>query len=404
MAQFVCKVADTSGRVFNQVEAAQTAIEARQKLQERGLLVYAVRERPGFLPAMGEAAALKVSPGDFLVFNQQFRTLLKAGLPILKALDLLAERAASLRLRPLLTTIRDRVRDGVLLSQACEELGLFPRVYTASLLAGERSGNMVGVLDSYIAFQQITLTFRKKLRASLIYPVVLVIAATLILSGIVGFVIPQFSRLFTEMRIPLPFLTQVLVGAAMSARLPILLSVVALILLGFFLYGWSRTDRGGLAIDRVKIRLPLFGATWIKFQVAQFCRTLSTLVAGGIPLVAALETASGAAGSRLMTTAISTAAERVREGQPLHVSLKQAGFFPPLSLEMIEVGEATGALGPMLTSVAEFYEEDVNIRMSETLAWVEPLILIGMGVAVAFILLALYLPVFSFGEGMNLAR
>lgn len=404
MAQFVCKVADTSGRVFSQVEAAQSAIEARQKLQDRGLLVYAVRERPGFLPAMGGAPALKITPGDFLIFNQQFRTLLKAGLPMLKALDLLAERAASPRLRPLLVTVRDRVRDGALLSLACEEMGLFPRVYTASLLAGERSGNMVGVLESYIAYQQVTLSFRKRLRASLIYPMFLVITASLILTGIIAFVIPQFSKLFTEMRVPLPFITQVLIGAVMDFRGPLLLAAGGMFLLGGFLFGWSRTDSGALAMDRVKLRLPLFGATWVKFQVAQFCRTLATLLTGGIPLVTALDTASGSAGSRLMTAAVATAAERVREGQALHGSLKQAGFFPDMALEMVEVGEATGALAPMLTSVAEFYEEDVNIRMAETLSWLEPLILVGMGVVVAFILLALYLPVFTFGAGANIGR
>jgi len=404
MAQFVCKVADTSGRVFRQVEAAQSPGEARQKLLDRGLLVYNVRERSGFMPVIGGEAALKISPNDFLIFNQQFRTLLKAGLPILKALDLLAERAASPRLRPLLATVRDRVKEGALLSEACEDLGLFPRVYTASLLAGERSGNMVGVLESYIAYQRVTLTFRKRLRASLIYPIFLASTASLILTGIITFVIPQFSKLFTEMRVPLPFITQVLVGAAMDFRLPLAAGMGAMVLLGVFLYGWSKTDAGGAALDRIKLRIPLFGSTWVKFQVAQFSRTLATLLTGGIPLVSALDTASGSASSRLMAAAIATATERVREGQALHGSLKQAGFFPDLALEMVEVGEATGALGQMLTSVAEFYEEDVNIRMTETLAWVEPLILVGMGLVVAFILLALYLPVFSFGAGANLNR
>lgn len=405
MAQFVCRVADTSGRVFSHVEAAHSAVEARQKLQDRGLLVYTIRERPGFLPAMGgEAATLKISPSDFLIFNQQFRTLLKAGLPILKALDLLAERAASPRLRPLLATVRDRVRDGVLLSAACEELALFPRVYTASLLAGERSGNIAGVLDSYIAYQQTTLSFRKRLKASLIYPMFLMVTSTAILSGIIGFVIPQFSKLFTEMRVPLPFLTQLLVGAAMDFRAPILIGVAALVGVGVAMFAWSRTDAGGLAVDRLKLRVPLFGSTWTKFQVAQFSRTLATLLSGGIPLVSALDTASGAAGSRIMTLAVAKAAERVREGQPLHASLKEAGLFPDLALEMVEVGEATGSLGPMLTSVAEFYEEDVNIRMTETLSWVEPTILVGMGVMVAFILLALYLPIFTFGAGANIGR
>ncbi len=397
MAHYVCKVGDTTGRVFQQVEAAQSEIEARQKLTDRGLYVFSIRERLGVLPqSMGGQRDRAIRPDDFLIFNQQFNTLLKAGLPILKALDLLAERAAAPRLRPLLRDVRDRVRQGAVLSEAFEGLGLLPQVYTTSVLAGERSGNLPGVLESYIAYQRVTTTFRKRLRASLIYPAFLVIVATGIVSGVITFVIPRFFELFDEMRVPLPFITQVLVTVAMDLRLPILVVMLTTVGLGVAGFFWSRTDAGGMAIDRVKLRLPLLGSTWTKFQVAQFSRTLSTLLSGGIPLLAALETASGATGSRLVSSSIARAAQQVREGQPLHASLRATGLFPDLALEMVEVGEATGALAPMLSSVAEFYEEDVQIRMSEALAWVEPLILVFLAVVVFFILLALYLPIFSF--------
>ncbi len=400
MLEYVCKVADATGRVYQQVEAAQSEVEARQKLTDRGLYVYNVRERLGVLPATVAGQAQRaVRADDFLVFNQQFNTLLKAGLPILKGLDLLAERAAAPRLRPVLREVRDRVREGALLSEAFSDSGLFPRVYTTSLLAGERSGNLAGVLDSYIAYQRVTTTFRKKLRASLIYPAFLVVVATLIVTGVVTYILPRFAGLYQEMRVPLPFITQLLVTFALELRVPLLMGflvAVAVAVLGFF---WSRTARGGLVIDRIKLRLPLFGATWVKFQVAQFCRTLSTLLSGGIPLVTALDTAAGATTSRLLSASIEQAARQVREGQPLHASLQATGFFPGLALEMIEVGEATGALAPMLASVAEFYEEDVGIRMSEALAWIEPLILVFLAIVVFFILLALYLPIFTFQAG-----
>lgn len=400
MLEYVCKVADSSGKVYQQVEAALSEVEVRQKLTDRGLFVYTVRPRAGLLPrSMGSQSARVVRMDDFLVFNQQFNTLLKAGLPILKALDLLAERAAAPRLRPLLREVRDRVREGALLSEAFEDIGLFPRVYTTSLLAGERSGNLPGVLDSYIAYQRVTTTFRKKLRASLIYPAFLILVASLIMTGVTTYVIPEFARLFEEMRVPLPFITRVLVTITMELRIPLMIGFVALVALGFMVYGWSRTERGGLVIDKIKLRFPLLGPTWVKFQVAQFCRTLSTLLTGGIPLVAALDTAAGATASKLVSSSIAEAAKRVREGEPLHASLKATGWFPGLALEMIEVGEATGALAPMLGSVAEFYEEDVGIRMSETLAWIEPLILVFLAIVVFFILLALYLPIFTFQAG-----
>lgn len=399
MLEYVCKVADASGRVYQQVEAAQSESEVRQRLTDRGLYVYTVRERLGILPSGAGQAQRAVRADDFLVFNQQFNTLLKAGLPILKALDLLAERAAAPRLRPVLREVRDRVREGALLSEAFADSGLFSRVYTTSLLAGERSGNLPGVLESYIAYQRVTTSFRKRLKASLIYPAFLVIVATLIVTGVVTYILPRFAGLYQEMRVPLPLITQVLVTFALELRVPLLLGAMAAGAGGVMAFFWSRTDRGGMVMDRAKLRLPLFGSTWVKFQVAQFSRTLSTLLTGGIPLVTALDTAAGATTSRLVSTSIEQAARRVREGQPLHASLRETGFFPGLALEMIEVGEATGALAPMLSSVAEFYEEDVNIRMSEALAWIEPLILVFLAVIVFFILLALYLPIFTFQAG-----
>jgi len=399
MLEYVCKVADASGRVYQQVEAAQSENEVRQKLTDRGLFVYTVRERLGVLPSRAGSAQRAVRADDFLIFNQQFNTLLKAGLPILKALDLLAERAAAPRLRPVLREVRDRVREGALLSDAFADSGLFSRVYTTSLLAGERSGNLPGVLESYIVYQRVTTTFRKKLKASLIYPAFLVVVATLIVTGVVTYILPRFAGLYQEMRVPLPFITQVLVTFALEMRVPLLIGAVSAVAAGVMAFFWSHTDRGGLVIDRVKLRLPLFGSTWVKFQVAQFCRTLSTLLTGGIPLVTALDTAAGATTSRLVSTSIEQAARQVREGQPLHFSLQATGFFPGLALEMIEVGEATGALAPMLASVAEFYEEDVSIRMSEALAWIEPLILVFLAIVVFFILLALYLPIFTFQAG-----
>ena len=196
MTEFVCKVADSSGKVFSQVEAAQSVAEARQKLADRGLLVYSVRPRGGVLPeALGRRRRRVVAGTDFLIFNQQFNTLIKAGLPILKALDLLAERAASPRLRPLLAEVRQRVRDGALLSEALDQQGVFPKVYCTSVLAGEKSGNLTGVLDYYIAYQRVTTGFRRRLLASLVYPVILVIAASLIVLYLVSYVIPQFARL-----------------------------------------------------------------------------------------------------------------------------------------------------------------------------------------------------------------
>jgi type IV pilus assembly protein PilC len=336
---------------------------------------------------------------DFLVFNQQFNTLVKAGLPILKGLDLLAERAASPRLRPALSDVRDRVRNGALLSEAFEQQGLFPKVYTTSILAGEKSGNLSGVLDYYIAYQQVTTGVRKKLIATLIYPMILVSFATIVLAYIITYVIPQFTKLYRELSIELPYPTQLLIAFTEGFRSYVLLVLLALAGIAIAAYFWSRSEAGGVALDRIKLKVPVIGDTWIKFQLAQFTRTLSTLQIGGTPLVAALDTAADAISSKLVRRSIREAAQKVREGQSLHAAFSSSGLIPELALEMIEVGEASGALSQMLNSVAEFYEQEVNLKLSMLVAVVEPAILLFMGVVVAFILISLYLPIFSVSIG-----
>jgi type IV pilus assembly protein PilC len=400
MAEFLCKVADGSGKVFLQVEPAESMTEARQKLSDRGLFVYNVRPRAGvFGQLFGKRRQKSVDGDEFLVFNQQFNTLIKAGIPILKALDLLSERAAAERLRPVLGEVRRLVREGTTLSEALEQQGVFPKVYTVSVLAGEKSGNLSGVLEYYIAYQRVTTGFRKKLIATLIYPVILVCAAVSIVTYLVTYVIPKFAGLYTDLNITLPQATRILIAITVTYR-PYLLSAIALlVLIVAATFAWSQSDQGGLAMERIRMRLPLVGETITKFQFAQFCRTLSTLLAGGTPLVQAMETSGGAIRSRLISATITHGAQLVREGQSLHSSLSTTGLVPDLALEMIEVGEASGSLSAMLASVAEFYEDDVNTHLANMVALIEPAILIFMAVLIAFILVALYLPMFSLSVG-----
>jgi type IV pilus assembly protein PilC len=400
MAEFVCKVADASGRVYSQVEPAESISEARQKLSDRGLFVYQVRPREVvFGAALGQRRAKTVHGNDFLVFNQQFNTLIKAGIPILKALDLLAERAAAPRLRPILGAVRRLVREGTTLSEALQQQGVFPKVYTTSVLAGEKSGNLSGVLEYYIAYQRVTTGLRKKLIATLIYPTILVCAATLIVTYLVSTVIPKFALLYGDLNINLPAATRILLAITVTYRPFLLAGIGIMVVLALAAFAWSRSDKGGLALERLRMRLPLVGDILTKFQFAQFCRTLSTLLAGGTPLVQAMETAGDAISGRLVSGAITHGAKLVREGQSLHDGLASTGLVPELALEMVEVGEASGALSPMLGSVAEFYEDEVNNRLANMVAMIEPAILMFMAVLIAFILVALYLPMFSMSAG-----
>lgn len=404
MGEFVCRVADANGRVFSHVEAASTLDEARQKLADRGLYVYTVEPRSSLLTGFGRRRERAIGGSEFLILNQQFNTLIKAGLPILRALDLLATRAASPKLRPIVAQIRDRVREGKSLSESVDEAGVFSKVYSTAILAGEKSGNLPGVLDYYIAYQRVSTGVRKKLLATLVYPTLLVTVAAIVVTYLVTVVIPKFALLYNDLGVDLPTPTKVLITLTVDYRYFILGAIAAVFVGAILTYFWSRSDEGGEAFDRLKFKLPVIGDTMLKFQVAQFSRTLSTLLTGGTPLVAALQTASDAITSKLLRSTVAQSTQMVREGESLHGALASRSVMPELALDMIEVGESSGALAPMLTSVAEFYEEEVNLRLTAMVALIEPMILVFMGLLVAFILISLYLPIFSLSAASGAGR
>jgi len=397
MGEFVCRVADADGRVFSHVEAASSLDEARQKLADRGLYVYSVQSRGGSLAALlRRPASRQIGGTDFLILNQQFNTLIKAGLPILKALDLLADRASAPGLRPVISNVRDMVREGKSLSEAVSEAGVFSKVYSTAILAGEKSGNLPGVLDYYIAYQRVSTGVRKKILATLVYPVLLICVAVVIVTYLVTAVIPKFALLYRDLNVQLPTPTRILIALTVDYRWMFVGLVLTLAVIAAGVFLWSRTEEGGSTFDRFLFRLPIIGDTLLKFQVAQFSRTLATLLTGGTPLVAGLHTAADAITSKLMRSTVTQATQMVREGESLHQALAAKAVMPEMALDMIEVGESSGALAPMLNSVAEFYEEEVNLRLSALVSLIEPMLLIFMGLLVAFILISLYLPIFSF--------
>jgi type IV pilus assembly protein PilC len=292
------------------------------------------------------------------------------------------------------------VRTGELLSEAFRHAapGSISRIYTTTLLAGEKSGNLEEVLNRFISFQRLTLAFRKKLIASLIYPALLVTMVVLMFTFLLSYVVPQFQSLYTQLgNGNLPAITLFVLGVGEVAKHWIFAIIPAVAATLFLLWRWSKTDSGSSAIDRFRLSLPVAGEIWLKYQVALFSRTLATLLTGGLPLVQALETAGASMESRVLSRAVLDAVQKVREGRSLSHSLEETGVFPELAYEMTEVGESTGALPAMLTSVAEFFEEDVQTALSAALSLIEPVILIVMGIVVATVLIALYLPIFSLG-------
>ena len=391
MNEFIVKLADERGRMQEQTHAAATAEELRSRFTQAGDLVYSVKPRS----TLGRSAKKKVKLDVFLIFNQQFLTLIRAGLPILSSLDLLAKRQKDLSFRAQLEDVGGRVKTGESISAAFEAQGTVPLVYTTTLLAGERSGNLEEVLQRYLDFQRVALTFRKKLRASLIYPAFLIVMVIGLFTFLITFVVPRFASLYAQLGTKLPTLTLWLLTLGQSAQHYGLYIAPVLVLIGYLLVRWSKSEAGADLIDRVRIKTPVLGTVWLKYQVGLFSRTLATLLTGGLPLVPSLETAARSIESRSIAKAVRVSVETVREGKGLALSLERTGVFPELSIEMIEVGESTGALPQMLNSVAEFFEEDVQTSLAAIMSLVEPIILIGMGVVVVIVLIALYLPIFS---------
>jgi type IV pilus assembly protein PilC len=295
-------------------------------------------------------------------------------------------------------SVRDEVRSGTLLSEAFRQQGIFPKIYVTSVMAGEKSGSLTEVMDRYVHYQKLNLAVKKKIMVSLMYPAVLIVLVALLMVFMVTYVVPTFANLYNSMQAKLPLMTVYLIAIGTASQKYIVFFVAALVG-GVMLYRWwVRHESARIKVDRFKLRLPLVGEIWLKYQVAQLSRILSTLLVGGIPLVQAMETAGDALGTPLLKRAVDAAGKSVREGQPLSGSLKQSKLFPPLAIDMIEVGESTGALPSMLNSVAEFFEEDVNTKMAAALSLIEPAIMIVMGGFVAFVLIALYLPIFSLAD------
>jgi type IV pilus assembly protein PilC len=395
MAEFVCKFGTESGRVMNETRQAASETELRQHLTAEGYFVFSIQPKEVLKARLAGIGKKKIRADDFLIFNEQFLTLSKSGLPLQKSLEMLARQTRSDALREALETVQEKVRAGELLSEAFEESARFPKVYSATLRAGERSGSLDKVLTQYVTYQKARRTFMKRFITALIYPALLFFFLILLVSGVTIWIIPKFAELYKNLDVKLPTITLLLIQFSQSFRIVgigVLLATAAAII------GWRlawRVPATRLAWDRFKFRLPVAGKLLLKFSVAEFSRTLSTLLQGGIPVVAALETTKSSVSSPLLAVAINQAQQEVTSGRSLSSGMRLSGFFPPTALDMVEVGESTGALPVMLDSVAEFYEEDVNIDLSTLVAMVDPIMLGVIAVVVAFVLVAFYMPLFS---------
>ena len=397
MAEFRCRYVNNNGEIVSSTFNSASEADLRHRLSEQGFYVYSIAEKgKGLSLVLGEGSRRrKIKPTEFIVFNQQFLALIHAGLPILKALDLLIQRVKNAHFRQLLTDIAARVKSGALLSEAFEAQGVFPRVYTASLYAGERSGNLEEVIRRYIEYQRIIDTTKGKIKSAITYPIILTVLLIVLVTYLMAVVVPQFATFYEGLNAQLPDVTLVLIAISRSIRQQL---VTGILLVGAAVIGlrfWGRSAQGGMALDAFKLRIPIIGDLWNKFAFSQLSRTLSTLLSGGIPLVNSLEIVADSSGNRMITRAVKEAIVSVKEGQSLSKSFEASPVVPELAIEMVQVGESTGSLSEMLRHVADFYDEEVNTRLNQVFTYIEPILLVILATIVAFVLIALYLPIFN---------
>jgi type IV pilus assembly protein PilC len=395
--EFRCRLGTPGGEVFEGVYVAESEARLRREFEEKGLYVLGI-QRAGRL-AFGSLALprrSRISSREFLIFNQELATLLKAGMPLVQSLDILRRRVANVLLKSVLDDVYERVRGGSSLSEAFEAHGtLFPGVYTASLLAGEKSGSLEQVIRRYVAYVKVVATVRRKTIAALVYPAILLILSLIVVSIIVLKVVPAFTAFYEQFGEDLPLSTRMIVAVSEIARTYLWLILAAAVAGGFAFWAWLKQPSQRERFDRWILRLPGLGQVARKFSISQAARTLGTLLGGGIPLVNALDVAARSIKNRYIARELQVAGQQVREGRALAAAMNDTGAFSDVAIKMVEVGESTGALQEMLNSLADFYDEEIETNLGRFITLIEPILLIVMGLVIAGLLLSLYMPLFN---------
>ncbi|MBI3490990.1 MAG: type II secretion system F family protein [Acidobacteria bacterium] len=395
--EFRCRLASANGQIVEGVYAADSEARLRHDLEEKGLYVLSLQPRHAVAGVSLQLPRHRgVNVHEFLVFNQELATLLKAGMPLVQSLDLLKRRITSPVFKTVLDDIHEKVRSGTALSDAFASHGdLFPSVYTASLLAGERSGNLDAVLRRFVDYTKIVTTLKRKIGTALVYPTILISLAFILVSIIVLKVIPAFTDFYQSFGSDLPLITRVIVGGSEFIRTQFPLIVAAIAIAVVAVLAWVRRPGQQARLDRALLGIPTLGAVARKFATTQMARTLATLLGGGLPLVNALDIAAKSIGNQFMAAELAVVSARVREGASFAAALEARHVFPEVAVKMAEVGESTGALQDMLNTVADFYDEEISTTMERFVTLVEPILLVIIGIVLAGVLLALYMPLFQ---------
>jgi type IV pilus assembly protein PilC len=401
--EFRCRLGTPGGEIVEGVYVSDSEARLRHEFEEKGLYVLSLRRRGGLRGlAIGGGRRQRIPRREFIVFNQELATLLKAGMPLVQSLEILGRRVTHQTFKAVIDGVHERVKSGAALSDAFNEhSGLFPPVYSASLMAGERSGSLDGVLRRYVAYEKIIGAVKRRTISALIYPAILVAMMCVLVGIIVIRVVPAFSDFYASFDRELPLSTRIIVAVSDAIVGSIWIVVPAGAIVAIACWRWVQRPSHRVHIDRLLLRLPIGGATIQKFSTSQLARTLATLLGGGIPLVNALDIAGGALSNRHLTVELQEVTRRVREGESFASALASRGVFTDVAIKMVEVGESTGALQEMLNSLADFYDDEIETEVARFITLIEPVVLVAMGVIIAAVVLALYMPMFELGSAFG---
>jgi type IV pilus assembly protein PilC len=401
--EFRCRLGTPGGEIIEGVYVAESEDRLRREFEEKGLYVLGMH-RAGRL-ALGSLSLptrSRISTREFLVFNQELATLLKAGMPLVQSLDILRRRVDNPVFKSVLDDVHDRVRAGSALSEAFDSHGgMFPGVYTASLVAGEKSGNLEQVIRRYVTYVKVVENVRRKTISALIYPAVLLCLSLVVVAILVLRVVPQFGGYYEQFGGELPLSTRLIVSVSNYATAYLGVIVLTIVIAVVSVWLWLKRPGQRERFDRWILSLPAIGPIARKFATSQSSRTLATLLGGGIPLVNAIDVAARSIRNRYMARELHIASQQVREGRALAMAMTESGAFPDVALKMVEVGEQTGALQEMLNSLSDFYDEEIETSLDRFVTLVEPILLIIMGIVIAGLLLALYMPLFNLSNALR---
>ena len=401
--EFRCRLGTPGGEIIEGVYVAESEARLRREFEDKGLFVLGVQHAGrSRLTALALPQRRRVPTREFVVFNQELATLLKAGMPLVQSLEILRRRVTNPVFKAVLDDVHERVRAGSSLSEAFDAHGaLFPGVYTASLLAGEKSGNLEQVIRRYVAYVKVVASVKRRTVSALVYPVILLALSLVVVSIIVLRVVPAFSEFYAQFGGKLPLSTRIIISISRFAGTYALLMLLLAVALAAGVWQWLRQPGNRERFDKAELSVPLLGSVARRFSTSQAARTLATLLSGGIPLVNAIDVSARSIRNQYMSRELRTAAQQVREGRALATAMADSGAFPDVAVKMVEVGESTGALQEMLNSLADFYDEEIETSLGRFVTLVEPILLIVMGIVIAGLLLSLYMPLFDLSNAVR---